>query len=164
MFLKLVKLDLSGNKCRSLREKRRSSGVKYLFIHVSSLPSEVHTANHPLPSLPHLCILFPYTNSFHVLSNDILGVLYVHPQHPSTNIFPVPPLDMSTPSMFDLSGFISKTSCAVPLMYSLLTPSILIEDDVILPLIKKQTNRKIRKTQHNTEENTCVMIYINCVK
>lgn len=81
---------------------------------------------HPLPSLPLLCITFLSINSFHVLSNGTS----------------VPPLDMSTPSTLDLSGFISKhLTCAVPLMYALLTISVLIEGGVILHLIKK-TNRK----------------------
>lgn len=74
-----------------------------------------------------------YTDSFHILSDDILGILYDHPEHSSTSIFPVPPLDMSTPSTFHLLHFISNTS-------NMCCPSNVptLEDDVILSLIKKK--------------------------
>lgn len=78
----------------------------------------------------------------------ILGPLYVWPQRPSTNMFPVPPLDMSKLRPLYASNV-------------LLLDSSHPDEDFIS--IKNEQEDETGSRRHS-EEKTCVTIYNNCVE
>lgn len=115
---------------------------------------------HPLPSLPLLCITFLSINSFHVLSNGTS----IYPSSASFHH------QISCPS----SGHV-HTINTWPLWLYLQTSNMCCPSNVrTLDYIRTywrwrdstsdKKNKQERKTQPNTQENICMMIYNNCMK
>lgn len=80
----------------AIKGSMHSTSWNFFSSSLRQFPSGVATANHLPPS--------PYTSTSRLSSSSGPPACQLQPQNPSTNVFTVPPLDMSKLSQSGLSG------------------------------------------------------------